>query len=379
MISVADLFTTVTAQQTLTTWLNALESYNIPANSWRKGGVIRTALMVIATMYASFADTQVLFAQSGFLESASGNFLTLMAYWIYGVTRISATNASGSLVFTNTKGGSYSYAANTVTVYKSSSPSTLYKNVDAFTLAPMGTVTVTFAAVVAGSASSANAGEIDTLQVALPGVTVTNPLSFVGVDTQSDTDLRTTCEDARSAIAVQGPNGAYAYAIKTATRPDGSPVNINRVQFSSYSSTNQVSIYLASPSGAPTSDDVLACQTACTVIERDAVTSTVYAASEVDATASITVWALAQPGLLASDLATQVQSALTQFVSSYPLGGVKKFPAIQGYMYASALEGVVKSVSSAIFAIDGFTSDIPINDGQVLTLTTSVTVRLVSQ
>ena len=116
MISVSDLITPVTTDQAMESLLSTLESFQIPARSWRTGGAYRNILRATAGLYSGLSKVVAGFAASGFLDTATGGWLTLLAYFVYGVTRPTATFATGQVLFTNTGGGNYTNAAGTVTL-----------------------------------------------------------------------------------------------------------------------------------------------------------------------------------------------------------------------------------------------------------------------
>ena len=100
-------------------------------------------------------------------------------------------------------------------------------------------------------------------------------------------------------------------------------------------------------------------------------------ATEVAIAKSLTVWAKQTDGLSAGDLEALVSDALIEMARTYPIGGIKKPPAAQGYLYATTIEGTAKAAHPAVFAIDGVGADVPLNDGQVAVLATTISVRIV--
>jgi hypothetical protein len=380
MLSISDLFTPVTEAQALETFLATLETLKIPARSWRVGGAFRSILRTVARSYAGFTDVMAAFAKSGFLDTAEGGWLRLLAYSVYGVTARPATFATGRVLFTNTGGGVYTNAAGSVIVTAIAGGVTVaYRTTEALSLLTVGaTQLVAIQALEVGSASSRAPGLISTLQTQLLGVTVTNPESVVGSDAQDDESLRQTCRDKLSALSLLGSRGAYAYAVDVATRTDGSPVDINRRAIVADPLTGIVTVYVASPSGAPVADDLTAVRASVERVARpDSVTSVVVAASPVAFAKTLTVWATSTVGLSADDVGAAVIAALLLMVKAYPISGVAKAPATQGYLFATNIEGTAKAAHPAIFAIDGVGADLAINAGQVATLAATVSVRLV--
>ncbi len=376
MLTVDDLFTPVTSDQVLETFLSTLETLGVPARSWRTGGAFRNILRVVATTYAGYTVVMSNFAKSGFLDTSEGGWLTILAKSVYGVTRRPATFATGYVLFTNVGGGVYSQAPGTVRVLAGSKA---YVNTETLTLTTPGqTQLVAIQAQEVGSASSVAPTLIDTLETQLLGVTVTNPLSVVGSDEQDDENLRQTCRDKIAALSLLGPRGAYGYAVDVALRDDGSPVDINRRQIDADDTTGVVTLYVASPSGTPVTEDLDSVTASVEQWARpDSVTAVVVGATPVAFSKTLTVWARNTPGLAAATVQAAVEDALIALVAEYPIGGLLKPPATQGYLFATNIEGAAKSAHASIFAVDGVGADLAINVGEVATLASTVTVRLV--
>lgn len=376
MLSVDDLFTAVTSDQVLETFLSTLETIGVPARSWRKGGALRNILRIVATSYSGFTSVMAQFAKSGFLDSAEAGWLTLLAHFVYGVDRRAATFATGQVLFTNVGGGVYTNAAGTVRCLWVDGGKA-YITLDALNLNGPSTQLVNVQAVEVGAASSVGPGLL-TLETVLLGVSVSNPLSIVGSDAQDDESLRQLCRDKIAALSLLGPRGAYLYAVGIATRVDGSPIDINRVLPLPNTTTGVETIYLASPSGAPLESDVeIAAASIEAVARPDTVTVSVLPVTTVPFSKALTVWARNGPGIAAADISAAVTAALVLMVANYDIGGIVKPPSTQGYLYATNIEGTAKGAHPAIFAIDGVGGDLALDPGEVATLATTLTVRLV--
>lgn len=382
LIPVDDLTTPLTADEVNEKFLAILETLNMPARSWRQGGVARTILKTVATTYAGFTLLMSQAIKSGFLETATGDWLTLLAKYVYGVDRRVSTFATGDITFVNAGGGVYppvgSYLPDQVRVTWVAGKKT-YANTAIFSVPGGGTVTTGFRAVEAGAASSAPANAITSLETpVMLGVSVSNVSAIAGSDAETDEDLRQRCRDKLAALSLNGPRGAYAYAARSALRLDGSPVDVNRVAVSPSSSTGIVNVYAASPSGAPISSDLTLVRDSIEKIARpDSVTVNVYGATVVALASSLVIWAKRTDGVSAQDIQTLAANALLAMVQNYPIGGIAKPPYTQGYLYADNIAGTAKSAHSSIFDVDGIGPDLALNPGEVATLATSITVNIV--
>lgn len=377
-IDVNTLIQPITEDQALEVELSILETLGVKARSWRVGGAYRTILRVTARMFSGLTSTVAAAIQSNWLEKAAGPWLVRVAKYGYGVDAITATFATGKLRFTNSGGGVYSYNAREVRALWVSEKKA-YTNTAPFALNPGDSILVDIEAVEIGAASSAPPGAIDSLETALLGVTVTNPEAVVGNDSEADETLRQRCLDKLGALSLAGPRGAYAYAVTAAKRNDGTPVNINRLSVTPDSSTGVVTIYVASPAGAPDAGDITLVEASIEAIARpDSVTVNVYAATEVPLTATITVWAKRTAGVSASDLEDLVSQALIAAIKTYPIGGFAKPPEqTQGYLYGDFIARTAMGAHESIYDVDGADTDQAINPGQVATLATTITVRVV--
>jgi len=378
LLAIDDLITPTTEDEVLETMLSNLEILGVSARSWRTGGVARTILRVVAKAYAAFSMLMASAIRAGFLETAEGAWLTLLAFYVFNVERREATFATGNVQLTNSGGGVFSFNAGEVRVLWTNEGKA-YTNDSAFTLNPGDVLTIPITAVELGSDSSAPPGAIDALETVLLGVSVTNVEAVVGTDAETDDDLRDACKNKLAAISVRGPRGAYAFAVREAKRLDGSPVNINRYSISSSSSTGVVTVYVAAPSGAPDPGDITQINASIEDIARpDSVTASATAATEVPLTRTLTVWAKRTDGVSASDIQGFAQAALVKEIAAYPIGGIPKPPSTQGYLYADFVTGVAKSAHASIYDVDGGGSDLALAPGQVAVLSSlTVSVRIV--
>jgi hypothetical protein len=355
----------------------AIQARGVDPTTWRKGGVYDTVLSATAYLFSGLSVLVVAAVGSAFLDKASGDWLTLLALKVFNVVRPTATFATGSMTYHNAGGGVYSFQPGTVLTTNPSTGLTYY-NVQSLFLNPGQTVTKGVQCTTLGTIGNAQANTVTVLQTSMPGVTVTNPTPILGRDDMIDDDLRALCSSKMSTLSNGGPRKAYEFAVLTALRFGGSPVDINRLTVTPYSSIGVVAIYVAAPSGPPISGDVTACQQNVDLLARpDAVIATVYPAVANNVTATLTVWALAQAGLLASDVSTAVTTAVQASISVYPIAGRKKPPVSQGYLYADTIEAIAQASHPSIYAVDGFGPDVPLAVNEVAVLTLNVIVNMV--
>ncbi len=391
MITIDELLTESTADDIFDGMLSNLETFGIPARSWRIGGTGRTILRIVATLYAGFTAMMVAIAKAGFLPTATGGWLTMLAKYVYGIDRIAATYASGKLTLSNSGGGIYSFGVGDY-IAKASGSGKSYANVAPFTLNPTSTITIDIRALELGSASNAIPGAIDT-NVSSVGSSVTpgNTTAVLGTDEEIDDVLRQRCLDSLGANSNRGPRTAYATAVSSAKLSDGSPTSVNRAKISPYSSTGQVTIVLASAAGTVTVDDINAVAASVEALARpDTDTVTVSSAVAITDTRSVTVWATKTSGIDAATIMNAVVRALTLFQQAYPVGGRYQSPSTQGYLFKLAIAEAAKLVTpgvttdadaaalATIWMVEVSGSDLSMNPNEVAVLNYSggVTVRI---
>lgn len=391
LILISDLLTPISAAQFRTTFVNVLSAFGINASAWVKGGTASTILTATSQTCEGFNALMVQGLSSAFLETATGGWLTLLAYFVYGVTRPPATFATGTVTLTNTGGGVYNYGPGQVTFLDVVTKQT-YTNVAAIALGALATLAgVPLIATTAGAASSAQPGDISELVTVMLGVEVTNPEAVVGSDAMTDANLRLLCVAALAANSPYGPANAYRYAALSATRPDGSPVNVNRVSVTPFNSTGAVTVTIASPSGAPIGLDLSYVDAAIKATGPNAaipfgavpaaVTETTAAAVAVPYAPTITVWCLASPTADPSAIAAAASTAITDYLTSYPIGGVSLLLVGTAALWGSGIEaaigaGVAAATGQTVVDIVGVT-DLPLTGSQVAAWAGTVNARLV--
>jgi hypothetical protein len=391
MIALATLFAPVTQQQARTTCVTQLVSYGIPANNWVPGGVFSTILTVVCWFFAGFSQIISSAINGMFLGTASGGWLTALAYYLYGVTRQQATYGTTSYTLTNTSGGVYAFAAGQFKA-QAGSNGNVFSNVGSLTLASgtpasPSTATFTIQAIAPGSLGGAPAGAITTLVTSLTGVTGTNPAACLGLDAWTDAQTVAACYAALAARSQKGPPGAYLAAIYgyanvpgAANVVTGNPVNINRQQIYTDPDTGAITVYVASPSGAADPNDVAGVQIAIgQVAQPMGIIATAVSAVVVPFTAAIKVWSASSGTVVASSIALEAATAIDTMLAAYPIGGRTKPPGVQGYLFASAVVAAAGTADPTIYAVDltPWTS-LALAPGQVADLTSTITVGQVS-
>lgn len=350
MRSLDSLTTPQTVAQITAAIYASLAIQGVNVTLWKAGAPTRTLIAGLAIILAAFSQLQAALARMSFLALATGNWLSLVAFYVFGVTRDPGSFATGSLALTNTAGGVFSYAPFAVTFTNGSKT---YKNVTAISLAAHGSQTITIQATELGSASSAGANTITTLVTPLPGVTCTNASALVGNDEEDDATLRLRCSEKLGTLSPNGPRDAYAFIARGATRADGSSIGVTRVRTIA-DGIGGIDAYFATGSGGVTGtvgnlttdlgivDDDL--QRLCAPL---GITLRSHSAGTVSIAVTYEVWISATDTRTDADIEAAIVAALDAFIAARPIGGDQITPP-NGLVTKSALEDVVGAAVNAL-------------------------------
>ncbi len=357
---------------------STLTSIGIVTTSWQPGAVTRTIIAVLAKLLVGWFTLVSTIAKSGFLDTAVGGWLTLLADLVYGVDRVEATFATGEVTFDNNSGSLYGPFDPDEFIVKSSALDKTYVNTATFTLNPgQQNVMVAIRAQEQGAASTAAPGQIDTLVTSLAGVTVTNELSVVGVDAETDATLRERCRDALGALSPNGPKSAYEYVATTPSLNGG--ITITRVKVLPPPGDGTVTVVIAGPDGAVSGGSVTAVQAGIDAnVVPEIGTAIVVSATNVALTYSVTLYVKSGSGKSVSDWQTLAKNSLVDWVKTLPIGGIDLGSGGK-VLYRAAigvLEGMDPYVIQAVLAseVDQALTSTQVATLQASDVTVSVTV-----
>lgn len=349
MTPLSTLTTPLTKTEVQASIYAAIEAQGTNVTSWKPGAVARTIIAGVSIVIAALSSLIANIAGQGFLELSSGRWLTLVAYYVYGVERIEATFASGEITLTNSGGGVYSGAAGDL-IFSNSITGKTYRNTEAYSLGALGTTTIGIAANEAGSDSTSGAGQIDTLVTVLTEVTASNAAAIVGYDEENDASLVRRCRNSVAAASPNGPADAYSYFSRSAVREDGTTIGVTRVRTVA-DSTGGVTVYVATASGAvpgtegdPATDLGAIASSIWDNVEPQCITATIASASNSTIAVSYRVFCYSNIGLTDLELRDQVETALADFFALQPIGGNQVNGSSTGSLYPEQIEAVIRSV-----------------------------------
>ncbi len=374
-VSLASLIVTQTKAQIYEFALGIATALGLPVSTWQAGDPTRSLFHTESEMFEALEESIGGYIRSGFLDYATGDWLTVLADQVYGVTVPDATFASCDVDLTNTSGFVYTIDAGDLT-FKNTTTGKTYRNTTGGTLiarvgATNGELTVTVEADEAGSDSSASAGEIDDMVTPLLGVTCTNDLAAVGVDEQDEEVTRQQCRARLGRLSPNGSKGAYVDVARDSEVTGTSAITDAR----SYgdSDTGDVLVYLRGPSGAVSEADRALVEEAilenCTPL---CVTPTVVSVANVSVPVTYELWVYKRCGLTSAEIEEAVEGALEQMFADRPIGGDIVAPAVTGKLYRSLIESTIRSAIPEVFRVSVSVpaGDTSLTNGEVAAIST---------
>lgn len=346
-LSLADLTTPLTTEDVKRSIYSVLASTGVTTTSWKPGGVVRTLIAGVSIVGSALSQLTAKLAQSGFLSTASGDWLGQVASNVYNVVPQGATFATTSVTFTNSGGGVYSFDPGDLQVLNPTTKEA-YFNVQPVTIGSGATVHAIVQAYTAGSKGTSYAGEISGFQTAglAPNVTVSNPLAAIGTDAESDPAVRQRCLDKLGSLSPNGPSDAYAYVARSAVDQNGAPMGITRVRVINDGFGN-VGVYLATNQGGVVGtvgdlntnlgivDDAMQRQAAPL-----AVTLNTFSAVPKPINITYTIWLYNTSGLTEVQIKDVIAKHLEDFIVIQPIGG-NLIGVASGRIYFTAIEAAV--------------------------------------
>lgn len=350
-----ELITPLTSDQVRLSIYRVMAAVGVNTTSWKPGAVVRTMISATSIVMAGLSQLTANVARSGFLELSTGQWLTLVARYVYNVERITATFASGVVTMTNSGGGVYILDPGDLIVGNATTGKT-FRNTQAITIGALSSLDIVVEAVEVGSGSTSSPGAITTLETPLLGVTCTNALAIVGEDDELDAALRLRCSEKLGSLSPFGPPDAYAYAARNATRLDGSNVGVTRVRVTKDGYGN-VATYVASATGVVTgaaSDPTTDLGSVDYAIQHNAaplaVTAYTRSAEAVVIPVTYTAFMYNNSGLSEQQIKDLISAKLVLFIASQAIGG-NVVGGDPGKIFQDAIRTAIGSTLPQIFHV----------------------------
>ncbi|MCL6529710.1 MAG: baseplate J/gp47 family protein [Meiothermus ruber] len=193
MPSLQQLLQPRTRDQVLSSLIAFLQSKGYPPTDWVEGSVQRTLIELQSAGLADLEATRVAIAKSGFLDTAEGDYLDLLALSAYDLQRKQATFARQTFRLTAAAGfGPYSIQPGQL--WAGNAAGLRFNNLDGGTLPLGGTLDLEFRAESPGAAYNLPLGSGTIMFTPLPGVTIVNTAVLeAAIDKESDAAFRERC------------------------------------------------------------------------------------------------------------------------------------------------------------------------------------------
>jgi hypothetical protein len=402
-IAITDLVKDLTREEVLEDLLTVAKTLGLSTTAWQPGEPVWVLLTTVADQLAKLWNSTIARAiRAGFLDYASGDWLTLLAWVVYGVFRKEATFATGPITIQNRGGGFYTLIGGEIRVANGTGQT--FRNVTGGVLspwtggaAPYPTLTLTFQADEAGSASSTPIGGIAAYPAAPTtapaGVfALSNAVPLIGGAPEEDDALKARCRLSTGPLSPAGAKSAYASVALSTLRSDGSYIDCTRVRVLDGGS-GVVNVWLASATGA-TPGTVLSADTdvyLANVALQDKVvpagiTAYVNGAIEIPVAVDITVYVDRASNVTAAEAIASAGAAVSLYFSKLPIGGYTITPgAATGYVFREALVAVATKSNPGIYRADVLvdggagSGDAPLSNSDVAVPTISVVATVVTQ
>ncbi|HEY3499761.1 MAG TPA: baseplate J/gp47 family protein [Polyangiaceae bacterium] len=341
-ISVFSLIVRQTAADFYAAALELAELVGLPVSTWRTGDPTRTMLRADADAFETLDGVQAELAASAFLETATGDWLTLRAKDVYGVERQEATFATSSVTLANAGGGLFELAPGGL-ILKNETTGATFTNQSTVTINPLaGSTVVSVVAQEAGVGGNSAEDEIDTIvSPTMIGVTISTSTAAVdGADEQSDEDLREQCLATLGSLSPAGPADAYEFVAGNADLTG--IAGVTRRKASGDNATGTVTVYVATATSGLDAPSVAAIQSA---VDRWATPLAILATVQSGTPVPVNVTLNLTPNLPA--MQAVVESAAASYFAGVDFGGTIAPDAV-----ASAARVAIVAAGGTVTIVD---------------------------
>lgn len=373
MLTLLQLLKPATQDEAFELLLTLARSLGFPVTSWQPGGVARTLLRAFARPYADATSLIAGIAGGGFLDTARGAWLTLLARAVFGVERKVATFTTGKVLL-EALADAGPYTVEPGDLWFTTASGKRFVSTSGGTLNPGESLLLDVRSESPGSSYAVGVGTITTMVTPLAGVSCTNPdlgagagwMLKAGTDEEEDEPLRARCRMRWSTLGGQPPGEAYAYwalldpRVARVLVDDQNPAGAGSVRVYLADSAkgvlpvvvNDVATFLA-PRKAKTA--------ALAVRSVDVVNITVGGNVHVRAAQMAAVQ-------------TAVLDALDRFFRELPIGGEIVPPESQGKVFRAKLLGLIGGIDGVV-TVTGFTpaADVKLERFEVATWANALT------
>jgi hypothetical protein len=409
-IALSDLVKDLERKEVLEDFIAVGKALGLSTSGWQPGEPIYDLLTIFADQIASLWNNVLVKAiRAAFLDYASGLWLTFFAGTFYETWRQQKTFATGDLILENRS--AFFYTVNPGNVRINNSNAKGFANVTGGFLLPWDgisaypTLTISMQADEEGADSNTAIGDIlpfPTVPLSAPaGVYAqTNATAWLGSDEETDAALKVRARLSTGPLSPASPRSAYeSIALSTRVTAAGVPltprdegydtataVNVNRVKVREPGG-GIVLVYLASPAGAASGDNVTDGTDVFYVnalIQKKVVPAgllcTVSSATEHAINLGVVTVYVDRDSLVTADEANAaVTDAVTVFFETLPIGGQRTVPGGQGWVFIDEIKAKASESLEGIYKVEIAVADVALNQNWVAVPTFSVFAIVVTQ
>lgn len=194
-------------------------------------------LHIEALAHAKYQERRKAIVESGWLRTAKGDSLTLVARGFFQLERYPSTAAVHQFRLTDVAGvGGVTYPAGTRVAFADNGQE--FRNLTDLALPLNGYVDGNWKAEVAGALGNVAAGTVTRLRAPIVGVEITSPaisgepgtIVTAGRNQETDEQLATRCEDRWGSVGAGGNAAAYRFWVTESFDVDGLVSSITRIK-----------------------------------------------------------------------------------------------------------------------------------------------------
>lgn len=304
--------------------LSVLSVLGFPVTNWAADSVPRRIVRSFVELYADARAAVQSIALGGYLDTATGPWLTLLAKSQFDVDRLPASFAEIDCVLSAVPASGPHTIAPEQLVIASETTGHRFSNVDGGTLLPGGTLTPRWKAESAGSAFNAAAGtSMRIVAGTIAGVTAgAATLASSGANEETDPQLRFRCRTRWGSLVAPGNWTMDSWTYAALNVPTAPGIRRVFVHDNNPRGAGTLDIYLASETGAATDLEVAAASAYLAPFAGNMIDLVVQSAIEKIIPVEGTVYARTPAPTVA-----ELEAAVTAYMSTLAIGG-DRIPAL---------------------------------------------------
>jgi hypothetical protein len=397
MTAVALLQSQITQEQALAGLKSAILSAPSPPEEITldtPGTPENAFLYGLSVAEANRSDDRANYALAGYRSTAAVEWLRLHALEFFGLPVQLAGYATTSIVATNTSGNAYpsagSYEPGELRVVNDSTKA-IYENTELVAIPPAqlmpfvaSITTFSVRAIDSGTASNSGVGDIDRLETALEGVTVTNPQAAQTQDDESKESINRRIDALIGIIGVEGADNLSTGGPETALesialngrdkgggclRADGSRVLVTGTKVLRDDSTGTSTLYVRDDDGPIEPADLVFVENEVHWYARRIASTVLVENVTIEVISPVAAVEIQQSTRTDAEIIAAVNSFLPAAAKAVPIGGfaITPNPGVRQKYVEGSIEAGIKSVGVTITDIS-----VSVPGGTTLTLPSGI-------